>query len=486
MKTMKKVLAMLVSMVMVLAFCVTGVAANVELTQHTFAAYQIFKGDLTEGNKLSNVTWGDGVQGKELLAELKKQNAFATCASAADVAKVLETYHTNSTEANAFAKTAAAHVTDTKTMGTGKVNLPAAGYYLIVDTTDTTGTYDAKNLSFLKVNGAGEVTPTIKTDKPTLEKKVKDINDSTGSESDWQDSADYDIGDEISYKLTATMGDLSNYDHYYLNFHDTMTHLTLLKEKVEVKVGEKTLAKEQYTVTWNADNKTMDVAIMDVKAHEATTGTKVTVTYKATLDADAVLGSAGNPNTADLEYSNNPNNTGDGKTKPEETGKTPEDKNIVFTYKVTANKVKENEQPLEGAEFELFKKAKDGSWISKEKRTGTGDNKNVFEWKGLDDGAYKIEETTTPSGYNTIDPIEFTITAEHDTTADNPELKTLSGDVFTGNVTTGAVSANIVNKSGSTLPETGGIGTTVFYVIGGMLMAAAAVLLITKKRMNNK
>lgn len=418
---------------------------------------------------------------------MKKQAAFATCASAADVAKVLETYNTDNTKANAFAKTVAAHVTDMKTTGTGKVNLPAAGYYLIVDTTATTGTYDAKNLSLLKVNGAGEVTPTKKTDKPTLEKKVKDINDSTGEETGWQDSADYDIGDKIPYKLTATMGDLSNYDHYYLNFHDTMTHLTLVEGSVEVKVGEKTLAKDQYTVTWDADSKTMDVAIMDVKAHGATNGTKVTVTYNATLDADAVLGSTGNPNTADLEYSNNPNNTGNGTTKPEETGKTPEDKNIVFTYKVTANKVKENQQPLEGAEFELFKKAKDGSWISKGKLAGTGDDQNVFEWKGLDDGDYKIVETKTPSGYNTIDPIEFKITAEHDTTADKPELKTLSGgDVFTGDVTTGAVSATIVNKSGSTLPETGGIGTTVFYVIGGMLMAAAAVLLITKKRMNNK
>lgn len=487
MKTMKKVLAMLVSMVMVLAFCVTGVAANVELSQHTFAAYQIFKGDLTEGNKLSNVTWGDGVQGEELLTELKKQDAFATCASAADVSKVLETYNTDRTQANAFAKTAAAHVTETKTEGTGKVNLSAAGYYLIVDTTATTGEYDAKNLSFLKVNGAGEVTPTIKTDKPTLEKKVKDINDSTEVETDWQDSADYDIGDEIPYKLTATMGDLSNYDHYYLNFHDTMTHLTLVEGSVEVKVGEKTLEKDQYTVAWDAAKKTMDVAIMDVKAHEATNGTKVTVTYKATLDADAVLGSTGNPNTADLEYSNNPNNTGDGKTKPNDTGKTPEDKNIVFTYKVTVNKVKENQQPLEGAEFELSKKAKDGSWISKGKLTGTGDDQNVFEWKGLDDGDYKIEETTTPSGYNTIDPIEFTITAEHEDKADDPKLISLSGGkLSTGDVTTGAISATIVNKSGSTLPETGGIGTTVFYVIGGMLMAAAAVLLITKKRMNNK
>ena len=266
-----------------------------------------------------------------------------------------------------------------------------------------------------------------------------------------------------------------------------MTHLTLVEGSVEVKVGEKTLAKDQYTVAWDAAKKTMDVAIMDVKAHGATTGTKVTVTYKATLDADAVLGSTGNPNTADLEYSNNPNNTGDGTTKPNDTGKTPEDKNIVFTYKVTVNKVKENKQPLKGAEFELSKKAKDGSWISKGKLTGTGDNQNVFEWKGLDDGDYKIVETKTPSSYNTIDPIEFTITAEHEIDSADPKLTSLSGgDVFKGNVTTGAVSANIVNKSGSTLPETGGIGTTVFYVIGGMLMAAAAVLLITKKRMNNK
>ena len=487
MKTMKKVLAMLVSMVMVLAFCVTGVAANVELTQHTFAAYQIFKGDLTEGNKLSNVTWGDGVQGEKLLTELKKQAAFATCASAADVAKVLETYNTDNTKANAFAKTVAAHVTEKKTEGTGKVNLSAAGYYLIVDTTATTGTYDAKNLSLLKVNGAGEVTPTIKTDKPTLEKKVKDINDSTEVETNWQDSADYDIGDKIPYKLTATMGDLSNYDHYYLNFHDTMTHLTLVEGSVEVKVGEKTLEKDQYTVAWDAAKKTMDVAIMDVKAHGAETGTEVTVTYKATLDENAVLGSTGNPNTADLEYSNNPNNTGDGTTKPNDTGKTPEDKNIVFTYKVTVNKVKENQQPLEGAEFELFKKTNDENWKSKGKLAGTGVAKNVFEWKGLDDGDYKIVETKTPSGYNTIDPIEFTITAEHEDKADDPKLTSLSGGkLSTGDVTTGAISATIVNKSGSTLPETGGIGTTVFYVIGGMLMAAAAVLLITKKRMNNK
>lgn len=488
MKRMKKMLGVLLGMIMVLAFGVMTVAADVNLDTHTFKAYQIFKGDLSEGKKLSNVDWGNGVDGEALLTELKTQEAFQKCETAADVAEILAKYNDNSTEASTFAKTVAKHLSDTATEGTGSVNLPAAGYYLIVDATETTGTDDAKNLSLLKVNAAENVTPTVKTDKPTLEKKVKDVNDSqTGSETDWQDSADYDIGDEIPYKLTATMGDLSNYDHYYLEFHDTMTHLTLVENSVAVKVGERTLNKDDYTVMWNAGTKKMDVAILDVKAFGAEKGTKVTVEYKATLDADAVLGSTGNPNTADLEYSNNPNNTGDGKTKPGDTGKTPEDKNIVFTYKVVANKVDENKNELSGAKFELFKKNAEGEWISKGEIEGAGESGNVFEWSGLDDGDYKIVETKTPAGYNSIDPIEFTITADHEILSDNPQLKSLTGgDVFTGEASTGAVTAEIENKSGSTLPETGGMGTTLFYVIGAILMTGAAVLLITKKRMESK
>ena len=111
----------------------------------------------------------------------------------------------------------------------------------------------------------------------------------------------------------------------------------------------------------------------------------------------------------------------------------------------------------------------------------------TFTWSGLDVGDYKMVETTTPSGYNTIPDIEFTITATHDVSSDNPTLISLSGgDKFTGVISTGVVSANIENQSGAQLPSTGGIGTTIFYVIGGGLMVAAAILLITKKRMENR
>lgn len=478
MKKMKRFVALALSVVMVLAMSVMASAA-MDLSQHTFKAYQIFAGDL-DSNKLSNITWGDGVDGDALLTELKKKAEFENCADAAAVAEVLGNYGEEDSQTKDFAKTVAKHLTNAEAEGTGTINLTKAGYYLIVDTTNVEETDNAKNLSLLKVNGPGPVTPRVKTDKPELVKKVEDTNDTTGQTTGWQDSADYDIGDSIPYQLKATMGDISNYDTYYVKFTDNMTHLTLNTSSVEVKVGERKLKPDEYTLDWDGTSKEMTVSIVDVKSLGATNGTVITVDYKATLDEDAVIGSAGNPNTAYLEYSNNPNNAGSG-----ETGKTPEDKNIVFTYEVTANKVDQDGNPLEGAEFELFKKV-NGEWTSLGKLTGTGTNKNEFSWNGLDDGDYKIEETRTPSGYNSIQPIEFTITATHDENSDNPTLSSLTGgDKFTGKVSTGTLTTDIENKAGSTLPSTGGIGTTIFYIVGGILMVGAAVLLITKRRAEN-
>ena len=194
-----------------------------------------------------------------------------------------------------------------------------------------------------------------------------------------------------------------------------------------------------------------------------------------------------------LEYSNNPNAGGN-----DDTDKTPKDKVIVFTYKVVANKVNEKQEALPGAAFELFKyvKVSEGwGWKSlgvkgaRDNGDGTytvdSEPTTQFSWNGLDDGKYKIVEVVTPSGYNSIKPIEFDVTAEHQEDSDNPQLINLSGNKFTGDISTGALTSNIENKSGSTLPSTGGIGTTIFYVVGVILMLGAGVLLVTKKRMSS-
>lgn len=512
-KKLKRLVALALSVVMVLAMSVFAFAEdkNVNLTKHTFNAYQIFAGTWS-GETLTDITWGNGVKDKALLSELDS-TVFGKCKSAADVAKILDGKSGEDSVVVNFAKKVARNVIpDNVIKGTsaaGIVNLSAAGYYLIEDVTDVTGKDDAKNLSILKVSNAGSVSPTVKTDKPKLEKKVQDTNDSTGQTTGWQDSADYDIGDSIPYQLTAILGDISNYDKYYLKFTDTMTHLTLNLNSVKVTVNGKVLkynatdsSKSEYTLQWNKSTKEMAVEIEDVIALGAESGQEVVVTYNATLDADATIGYEGNPNVADLTYSNNPNNAGKG-----ETGKTPEDKNIVFTYDVIANKTDKDGEKLTGAVFELFKKnAKTGEYESLGIKGGTKDGDNItvdenttkFEWKGLDDGEYKLVEVVAPEGYNKIAAQQFTITADHDITSDNPKLKSLIGSgatiPFTANKKpdkdgndqlNGELATNVVNEKGSTLPSTGGIGTTIFYVVGAILMVGAAVLLITKRRAEN-
>lgn len=484
-KAIKKLMAALLAVAMLCAMAVPAFAA-VDITSHTFEAYQIFAGDLNEGT-LSNVKWGSNVTDPDFLNALKTANtAYSACTDAKGVAEALSSTPSLATD---FAKFAAEHVTGAAVAtGTGSVKLPSAGYYLIVDTTDVTDKHDAKNLSLLKVSSETTVTPQVKTDIPTLEKKVKDVNDTNGVESNWQDSADYDIGDTIPYKLTATLGELANYDTYYVKFVDTMTNLTYVTDSASVKIDNTTLTPAQYKLTWDAPSKTLEIEIKDVKKLDAGNNSVITVKYKATLDSTAAIGSAGNPNYAHLVFSNNPNGEG--------YGKTPDDENIVFTYKVEANKVNPEGTKLPGAAFELWKKV-GSDWVSKgivnatknEDGTYTIDNATdltEFAWNGIDDGDYKLVEVVTPAGYNTMADLLFTVTATHDENTNIPKLITLNGDTFTGNVDTGILTSNIVNNRGTTLPGTGGIGTTIFYVVGGGLMVAAAVLLITKKRMENR
>ena len=506
MKHIKKLASLLLVLVMVFALATTAFAEetaysitiNNSAKDHTYEAYQIFTGDLS-GTTLSNIVWGSGV-------------SEAGQTALGDAAAKAETLKTEA-DAKAFAKAVAPYLTtaagsaNTVTDGKYVISGLAAGYYLVKDQDGSlTGDADAYTEYIIKV--VSDTTATPKSSVPTVEKKVKDTNDSTGVTSDWQDSADYDIGDSIPFQLKATLANnVSSYTTYKVVFHDTLSKGLTYNNDAKVYIDGTETNGFTVTATVNADGTTtLTVSCDDVKALGAGNSSVITVEYTAKLNENAVLGSAGNPNEVYLEYSNNPNKSENGNN---ETGETPKDVVIVFTYKTIINKVDSENKPLTGAAFKLEKliKGKDGAadtWTTVKEFT-VDETTTSFTFSGLDDGQYKLTETKTPAGYNTIDPIYFVIEATHDATADTPALtvlkayltdengnkktevkdgETVNIDLGTVDLTAGSITTTVVNKSGSELPSTGGIGTTIFYVLGGVLVLAAVVLLVTKKRMS--
>lgn len=491
MKNVKKVLAVLLAVVMVMGLTLTAFAADTysitienDAKGHTYEAYQVFSGDIAvkDGKTvLTNIKWGKNVseEGKAALGDAAAKAATLTTEA----------------EAEAFAKEVAEYLTGLPAGYTDKQNVNGdyviaglePGYYLIKDSDESlAGTGDAYTSYILKV--VQDVTVTPKSDIPSSEKKVDDKNDSSNKEDDknWQDSADYDIGDDVPFLLTGKLpANFEDYVTYKLAFHDKESAgLTFNPDSVVVKIDGVAVKEPVYTLVTEglADGCTFEVRFDNLRDTAAHNGSVITVEYTSKLNDKAVIGAEGNPNEMHMEYSNNPNDEQGG-----ETGNTPDDKVIVFTYKVVVNKTNEKGEPLTGAEFTLEKKV-NGEWVAVDRVTINEDG-TIFSFEGLDDGDYRLTETKTPDGYNTIDPIEFTITAEHEIVSDDPRLISINGDAATGEITftsdvdNGSVSTDIVNKSGSELPETGGIGTTIFYIVGSVLVAGAAILLITKKRM---
>ena len=488
MKHMKKLASFLLALVMVFSLATTAFAADTTITApagstRTYDVYQIFTGDLS-GKVLSNVKWGKNGTGtvgeavpQDTLDALAKVNSLSDTEKLAAISKYV---NLNSEKFG--------------TVSDGSPLNAPTGYYLIKDN-GPVGDGEAYSLYVVQIVGPTTISPKVST--VTSEKKVDDKNDSntTQDEVKWEDSADYDIGDDVPFQLKATIAqDYDNYKVYKLTFHDKESAgLTFKPDTVVVKIDGTTVDSSKYEVvtTGLTDGDTFEVRFADLKSTAAKAGSVITVEYSSTLNDQAVLGSTGNPNTMHVTYSNNPNDEQGG-----ENGKTPDDVVIVFTYKTIVNKVTKNPNydptvegseeyiPLKGAGFTLYKKNASGEYVAVGEEL-KGADMTTFTWSGLDDGDYKLVETTTPAGYNTIADIEFTITAAHDVSSDNPTLTSLSGgDKFTGEVSTGAVSADIENQSGSTLPSTGGMGTTIFYVLGSVLLVGAAILLITKKRMS--
>jgi fimbrial isopeptide formation D2 family protein/LPXTG-motif cell wall-anchored protein len=545
------------------SFTITITKDTTDKAAHTYGAYQIFKGDLaeTEGadgttakKVLSNIEWGSGIDTTKVSALITELNAIegitiASGANAAAVAKAIGDagLENDSAKAQAVADAFNKALSST-TAGAGTIAADAtsgtitglnAGYYLIKDTADVDG---EGALTRFMLEVVSNVAVTEKASVPSLTKKVKEKNDTTGEESGWQDAADYDIGDTIPYQITGTLpskfAEFDTYKTYTIT--DTLSAgLTApAASGITVKVGEADVTSH-FDITITGEATAVQTIIIALKTGEdlktwtspaLTKDSTFVVDYTATLNTSAVIGSEGNPNTAKLEFSNNPNYNGDG-----DTGTTPEDKVIVFTYEIKALKVEptsdaaidqtaynaltdaekadyvkvgdkwQKTQALSGAGFTLYKKvpagtegATDGYLKIGNEITGV----TTFEFKGTDAGEYKLVETTVPAGYNKCADITFTVAATYDTVSADPKLKTLtvtpetagfvveSTSTTTDDVTTTTFSGNItgkvLNQSGTVLPSTGGIGTTIFYVVGSILVVAAGVLLITKKRMSRE
>lgn len=512
---------------------ITVKAGNDKMTHSAVAAYQVFAGTYNDTDSNLTITgWGDGINVTAFITAIKADatigSSFAgeitnDAAGAQAVADIVGKWTDNSDEANAFAKLAVANAaTKSGTYSEGVISGIADGYYVMADesaatATDPTGS--AFTLGLLQVVGGENVEVTTKIDYPTVVKKVQedDKTDDGGYGAGFNDVADWDANTDVPFKIIATMpSNIDEYDHYYMNFTDTLDDTFGNPENIVVTAGTKTLVKDtDYTITANGND--MNIVIMDLKGVDGLTvddKTTVTVTYTAKLNVSgdnlAIIGRNGQENKVKLEYSNNPNKTGDGSSAPDDTGETPEDKVIVFTYELDITKIDgATKATIENAQFKLGNDKnqwatvnEDGyftGWVDNEASATVlkSDANGIFKVIGLDDGSYKLKELNWSEEYN-IPETAFeavidanTLFTQDDYANASAALIELTGSVNgkddTGaNADDGIVAGTIENNKGTTLPSTGGIGTTLFYVGGGCVVALAGVALITKKRMNNR
>ena len=398
----------------------------------------------------------------------------------------------------------------TNTTADNAVNITGLdyGYYLITESSASLPEGQAVSLAMVTTANPSE-TINIKSDLPSIEKKVQEDSDST-----WGDTADFDIGQLVPYKYTSTVPNINGYSTYKWSAHDKMNSaLTFNPDSVQITISgtssgsEKTytLQSSEFTVnTAPTDGCSYEITIPDLKAvvdaqfdnknaaGENTYGQTILVTYNATLNTGAAS-EIGQPieNDVRLEFSSNPNGGGE-----DDTNFTPWDKVVVFTFELNNVKVNEQGTALQGAEFELYAdeactqqiklRSVNGGYAlinadtagDAESVTMTSDADGSFKIYGLDQGTYYLKEVKAPDGYDLLtDPIKIEITATY-TDTDPTAVATLTGTASIGSASTdletnpsaGIVNNQIVNQTGSKLPVTGSVVTLILLAAGAGLI----------------
>jgi len=548
----RKLASLLLALVMVLGMVGSAMAGsitikkapNVSLDGKTFNAYKILDLEM----------FGDAGYVYTVPAELKNFYAteFSISADVGDfdyqVTQEIAAMQSNSTQlfafvARALAAAKEAGITPATATGTAaesvKIDNLPLGYYVIEDVGAATP------ISALMLDSTGEqMEVTLKADKPTIEKKIDGDNDEDEGTNGLVDNNTGAIGDKVPYVLTSKVPDMTGYVKYFYVVTDTLSKGLTFNDDVVITIGDKTLVKDtdySLTATKNEDGTTsLEIVFKNFIQYQAQKDAAIKITYSATINEQAVIGSAGNPNKVQLEYSSNPNiepSSGDKPGEGDPTGKTPEDITRTFVTEVKLNKVDPAGNKLAGAEFEItgttlnkvlvtkqayvedaagtYYMLKNGTYTTEEptesnsdayvstetkyalktttevvavvpetvkaKATTGPDGQIVFT--GLSAGTYTITELKAPEGYNLLQkPIQVVIgwkAPESDTT-DCTWSYDWTDAAGEGNTVT------VVNKAGTVLPSTGGIGTTLFYIAGSILVVGALVLMITKRRVTEK
>lgn len=429
----------------------------------------------------------------EYVSKLKDSALTAFAAKASNWAQT-KTNHITADATATVSKTAATDGKYTATFtGLGY------GYYVVAVPGATLANAKSQYATLVSVHSTS-VTAEIKGALPTVDKKVQ--VDGTG-----KDATDAKIGDTLKFTLTSTIPDMSAYDTYTFNFKDTLSKGLTFGQVTSVTVDGVTdplTVNTDYTVTTpTTSDNTLTVSMTDFKKQQANAGKKITVTYTATLNENAVVGGHGNTNSATIQYSNDPSTDGTGESEPSKVR--------VFTYGFTVDKYTGDEYTdgatrLAGAEFTLahksgtaisFVKVADSTTQNAVYRVAKADEAGAtttittpangkVDFRGLKNGEYTLTETEAPAGYNKLaSAIGVKVEGQNDGTDTTNATVHITYDNDNGSSNYDQPASNGVipvrNKSGVVLPGTGGMGTIAFTVIGVLVIALGVAWTLKRK-----
>ncbi len=543
-KNLKKIVAAILILTFMVNLCLT-VKANTTGKTHTititgagsgheYVVYQVFTGNLKESTgEMGDIEWGTGVESTTLLEALKASTTkiqertfngegvaettgnekelkeiFADCDEAYEVAVALSPYEDSSDVIREFAQIIGNNLKGegVKAVASGDnytVSGLTTGYYFIKDNKSVETEAQTRYI----LNLVKDSTIAVKADAPTMELKVND------SKNSYVEALDYQIGDTVEFQMIGKLPNQSTFSDY--SQYKYIFHIELPEGLDYIDNSFKVTLKQGSTTTdikVNFDDSILEdevtIGCENIKTIEAiskltdTENAEIVVTYNAKLNGTTTK-TTKNVTNAYLEFSDNPNKTG-----ASSTSTTLKNAASVYTYVLDIEKIngKIQTQKLDGVGFKIYegtietpienkKWAKIGEngliteWVTNEADatemfTQNGGQLNIY---GLDNKTYVLKETTTLDGFNTRDDMQFTISSTIGNTEKAQNVNTLKLAIKDGNNAEGDTNSlkftlQVLNYPGGLLPETGGIGTVIFYVIGGILIVSAIILILPKKK----